>query len=173
MIIRIRKNKVLDTPWMKVYNDDVLVNGNRSKYGYVKRSDFIMAVAKRGDKFLLVRQFRYPILCYTWELPQGAIHHDEKTSEALKRELFEETGAVVIQIKEIGKLYEAAGFASHICSVFSCQVTSQLGQDLDEAEEGLTWRWFAQDELLEMIQNNAIQDAPTIAGLTIGGIHEC
>ena len=44
------------------------------------------------DKIVLVKQYRYPIGDYIYELPAGLVDDDEDVLTAAKREMFEETG---------------------------------------------------------------------------------
>ena len=57
---------------------------------------------EKTRKFLLLKRVNNPF----WEFPKGHIEEDETPSEALKREITEETGIKAIQIiKEIDKIY--------------------------------------------------------------------
>ena len=58
---------------------------------------FAVIAVKQGDNWVLVRHKSRS----TWEIPGGHIEVGETPLEAAKRELFEETGAVDYDIKEI------------------------------------------------------------------------
>lgn len=47
---------------------------------------------EQQDKVVLVRQYRYPIDDYIYELPAGLVEPDENMEAAAVREMFEETG---------------------------------------------------------------------------------
>ena len=52
----------------------------------------VYAVTEDGEKLVLVRQYRYPVNDYLYELPAGLIEPEETASEAACREMIEETG---------------------------------------------------------------------------------
>lgn len=61
----------------------------------------IGCIVLRGDKVLLVQRGKPPRVG-SWSLPGGAQHLGERTEDAARRELFEETGV------EVGELHLAA-----------------------------------------------------------------
>jgi len=52
----------------------------------------LYAVTEDGQHLVLVRQYRYPMDDYLYELPAGLIEPGETASEAACREMIEETG---------------------------------------------------------------------------------
>lgn len=59
-------------------------------------ADAVAIFATYEDKLVLIRQFRYPVGDYIYELPAGLVDGDETIYEAAKREIFEETGLTLI-----------------------------------------------------------------------------
>ena len=47
---------------------------------------------EKADKLIMVKQFRYPLNDYTYELPAGLIDPGESVKETAIREMMEETG---------------------------------------------------------------------------------
>ncbi len=59
----------------------------------IEVADWVCVIALTpADKLLLVRQFRFGVHDFTWELPAGLIDPGESVQEAAIRELEEETG---------------------------------------------------------------------------------
>ena len=56
------------------------------------RADAVAMFATYQDRIVLIRQFRYPVGDYIYELPAGLIDGNETVQEAAIREMFEETG---------------------------------------------------------------------------------
>lgn len=54
--------------------------------------DGVVIFGLYGDRVVLIRQFRYPVGSYVYELPAGLMEAGESFQEAAVREMFEETG---------------------------------------------------------------------------------
>lgn len=58
------------------------------------------AVIKDADTVLLLRRPPGEFMAGLWELPSGKVEPDERLSEALHREVFEETGLTISAVTE-------------------------------------------------------------------------
>lgn len=167
-IKRISSRNVYRNDWMNLRVDKVeLADGSQSEYGVIERASFILVIATQGSSLLLVRQYRYPIDSWTWEFPQGACDIHESTEQAARRELLEETGYVAGDMKMLSTLYEAAGFATHNFQVVEAEVVKMLEPSHEVSEEGMTSHWIELDDLKNMVLGGVMQDAPSLAALSI------
>lgn len=84
------KNLLLHTP---IFN---VIKGEKTKTGLepvlVDAPDWVCIAVKRGDEFLIEKQFRYGSNCDIEEFPCGMVEKGESPREAAIRELEEETG---------------------------------------------------------------------------------
>lgn len=102
--------KVTDNPFFNLYEMDALTNSGKS-FGYYfgSRNDenniklktkaldvegiVIYPVLKeKPDKIVMIRQYRYPLDAYLYELPAGLVDNGETPAQAAIREMKEETG---------------------------------------------------------------------------------
>ena len=109
--------KVTDNPFLNLYNFDVEKrNGKTGKYYVASRkkdptqlkaathkntSDGVIIYSVYGekkDKIVLIKQFRYPINAYVYEFPAGLVEPGEEMAQAGIREIYEETGLVIISL---------------------------------------------------------------------------
>ena len=71
------------------------------------------------DRVVLIRQYRYPIGDYIYELPAGLVEPGEDIREAAVRELFEETGMTLHPVEDHGfgrPFYTTAGMTDESCA---------------------------------------------------------
>ena len=65
-----------------------LLTGKQSSNGIV----IYPVVRKEPDKIVMIRQYRYPVNAWIYELPAGLIDEGETAQQAAVREMREETG---------------------------------------------------------------------------------
>lgn len=114
--------KLSDNPYLNLYH----INARTSKgqpfdYYFASRNDeaqikhkthsmkpegmaIYAVLEEEPDKIVLIRQYRYPINDYIYELPAGLVEDGETPSEAAVREMEEETG-LVLTVYEGGQTY--------------------------------------------------------------------
>ena len=64
--------EVYRNDWMTVREDQVRrPDGSDGIYGVVDKPTYALVIARDGDRFQLVEQFRYPLGLRRWEFPQG------------------------------------------------------------------------------------------------------
>lgn len=114
--------KQTKNPYLNLYEIDAIdKNGKRFPYYFASRNDeehikhqthsmrpegmAIYAVCGgRADRIVLLRQYRYPLNDYIYELPAGLIERHESANEGAVREMKEETG-LNLTVYEGGQSY--------------------------------------------------------------------
>ena len=66
-------------------------------YLEVPRAVFVVPLTASGQ-IVLVRQYRYPVRNWVWEVPAGSIEPGESSREAAHREMAEEAGGVCADV---------------------------------------------------------------------------
>ncbi|MCI5522893.1 MAG: NUDIX hydrolase [Spirochaetia bacterium] len=158
-------------PWMEVYEDTFLrPSGNQGIYGVVEKKEFSLIIPADFEKQIvyMVEQYRYPLKERTLEFPQGmAEAEDASYLESARRELQEETGLFAQNIRELGTIFSAVGFSNQKGHVFLATNLSETKRHLDLEEEDLVCRAVSFSELYDLIKNNSIKDAGTLAAVTL------
>lgn len=151
--------------WMRVREDRIAyADGTPGLYGVVEKRDFVLVVARDGDRVHLVEQYRYPIRARQWEFPQGLMEPGETDHAACaRRELREETGLDAVSVVEAGELFLAAGFCTQVFRVFLATGLSPAARALDVEEQGLVARAFGLAEFEAMLRGGAMRDGVSVA----------
>ena len=113
----------------------------------------VMALTDRaGERFVLIHEFRLELGRRIYGLPGGLIDGDETPEEAARRELHEETGLELVEIKEI---LPAAACAVGISDEQTVSVLGVAEGELHPAPgEDTQARWYTREEIRRLHQTD-------------------
>ncbi len=122
-----------------------------------------------GHSLILVKQFRYPMKQYLYELPAGKLGPGEDPKVCAARELEEETGYIAGSLKKLTAIYTSPGFCTELLHLFLATDLrrSSSGQKLEEGEEHLTVEVVSLRDAVGMIERGEIVDGKTICGILL------
>lgn len=153
---------------VKLYKDSVeLSTGQKTFREVVKHSGGVVILAFKGDKILLVKQFRYPMKEVMLELPAGKLEQGEDPFEAAKRELEEETGYCANKLTDLGYVYTSPGYSDEKLYLYKAEDLEFTHCHPDEGEIIQAFE-YKYDDVLKMIDNGQINDAKTLCALLRG-----
>jgi len=123
----------------------------------------IIPVDSSGN-VITVRQFRYPLMEETLEVPAGKLEYGEDPYECAIRELSEETGVSAGRIINLGCIYTSPGFSREILHIFLA-LDLCYGCAHPDENELLRVERVPLDKMVEMVMNNEIRDAKTVVAV--------
>ncbi len=95
----------------------------------------VLPYIKETNEIIFIKNFRYAVNDYIYELPAGLVDANEDLIEAAKRELNEETGATVYRIEEMSEIgTTSAGLTDETIKLYYAYVKLDNKQNLDEYE---------------------------------------
>jgi ADP-ribose pyrophosphatase len=119
---------------------------------------------------ILIRQYRYTIDKWIWELPAGSLKRNEDPDKAAARECEEEIGLVPGRLTRLRGYYPTPGFCDEEMIYYRCEDLRPPAPDStarkDEDEE-IEPRTFTLDEARTLVESGEIVDLKTLAGLTL------
>lgn len=142
-----------------------LPDGNQSKRELIHHQGAVAIVAlDTKQNVLLVKQYRMGTGSDTYEIPAGILEPDENPSEAIVRELREETGYRPLQLESLGGIYVAPGYTTEYIQLFYTSDIEEapLEQDADEFVETLR---IPLKEAIAMIERGEINEAKSVVAL--------
>ena len=117
------------------------------------------------DHVYLVGQYRYPLGCYSWEIPEGGCPEGEEPLEAARRELREETGLEAESWQRLGEAYLSNSVADEH-AVWFLATDLVPGEQRPEGTEVIGVRRVPLREALAMAMDGRITDALSVLALT-------
>lgn len=140
----------------------LLPNGNTATREVVEHPGGVcVAALTDNDELLFVRQWRYPYMEETLEIPAGKRdRQDEDPLECGKRELKEETGATAKNYIDLGPLYPTPGY---INEVIYCYLATGItfGKQNPDEDEFLDVLRIPLQQAMQMVLSGEIKDAKT------------
>lgn len=165
--------KQTDNKFLNLYDYTVVdKNGNEHPYYVASRHSEEELVAKVGepkadavlmyayygekrDKLVLIRQFRYPVNDYIYELPAGLVDEGETVVEAAIREMKEETGLDFKPCDDMSGLnrpcFSSTGMTDECVSTVYGIATGEIDLSKLEANEDLTVQIVDVDEAVRIL----------------------
>ncbi|MBO3273065.1 NUDIX hydrolase [Hymenobacter sp. NBH84] len=154
-------------PWIRVREDQVLnPAGNPGIYGVVSMKNKalgIVPIDAQGYTWL-VGQYRYTLNEYSWEIPMGGGPVELDILESAQRELREETGFTARRWTNIARLHTSNSVTDEEGFVFLAEDLVPGEVEPEETEELRLWH-LPLAEAVEMVMQNRITDAISVAGL--------
>jgi ADP-ribose pyrophosphatase len=131
------------------------------------RSVVLLPVPEPGH-IILIRQYRYPVNRWLWELPAGTVDEGEEPDTAARRECHEEIGLVPDTLVRLASFYPTPGYCDEemIFYRLSGLSTPTEAAALDE-DEDIEPRTFRLADARDMIRRGEIVDMKSVAGLTM------
>jgi len=131
------------------------------------RSVVLIPIPEAGH-VILIRQYRYAVNQWLWELPAGSVDEGEEPEAAARRECHEEIGQVPTTVVRLASLFPTPGFCDEEMIFYRLSglstATEKAHADEDEDIEPKT---FVLRDVREMIRRGEIVDMKTVAGLTL------
>jgi ADP-ribose pyrophosphatase len=161
------EGKVIDLSLRQVQ----LTNGQTvSREVVVNKGAVVIVPMTANHEVRLVKQYRAAAETWVIELPAGGLEKGEDPNLAAPRELLEETGDQAATWINLHGFYSAPGILTEFLHLYlALDLTPGPNHlEFDEHIEVITVPWA---EAIAMIRRREIEDAKTIAGLTLTGLH--
>lgn len=119
---------------------------------------------------ILIRQYRYAIDRWIWELPAGSLEPGEDPAEAAARECEEEIRLVPGRVERVHGYFPTPGFCDEEMIYYRCLDLAPPAPDSSvkpDADEAIEPRTFTVDEARSLVRSGDILDLKTAFGLTL------
>jgi ADP-ribose pyrophosphatase len=167
---RLSSEQVFKGKVFSVDRDTVqMPNGRTVTVDVVRHSKSVVIVpVPEPGKVILIRQYRYAVNAYLWELPAGSVDEGETPEAAARRECHEEIGLVPSTVVRLSAMLPTPGYCDEEMIFFRVSGLEDTGEsahvDEDEDIEATT---FDLRDVREMVRRGEITDMKTLVGLTL------
>lgn len=112
------------------------------------------------DRIVMVRQYRYPVDCFVYELPAGLVEAGENFRDAAVRELREETGLVFTPL-DVDPMFEAPryttiGMTDESCATVYGYAEGECTNCFNEKSEEIEIVLADRDEVHRILQEEQV-----------------
>jgi ADP-ribose pyrophosphatase len=135
------------------------------------RGSVVLIPMPAPDRVLLVRQYRYVVDRWLWELPAGTLEPKESLHAAALRECHEEVGKVAGHAQKLLSFFPSPGFCDEEMNFF---LLTDLRDRLpgepaphQDPDELLSVKEFSVKDVREMVRAGEIADMKTAVGMTL------
>jgi ADP-ribose pyrophosphatase len=155
-------------PYYKIRQDAFRTPGGHEGQYYVIEvlgGVWIIPLTTRGE-IVLIRQYRYPVKEWCWELPAGGIRTGQTAEEVARNELREEIGGTAQKIEFFANFHTCSSISNEQAHIFIATGV-ELGAVAHEPTELLEVHPLPFEEVITMARTNQIHDARSALAILI------
>ncbi len=147
-------------------------NGRDVTLDIVRHPGSVVLIPMQDEgHIVLIRQYRYALDRWIWELPAGSLEPGEDPGAAAARECEEEIGLVPGGTELVGTWYPTPGFVTEFMNFYRLTDLRPPAPDGPKAaqdeDEDLRVQVFSLADAREMVRRREIIDLKTAWGLTL------
>jgi ADP-ribose pyrophosphatase len=132
------------------------------------RGSVVLVPQPAPDRVVLIRQYRYVIGRWIWELPAGSLERGEAPARAARRECAEEIGLTPGRLTRLGAFYPTPGFCDERMVFYRCeQLAPPRRRPASDEDEQIEPRTVTLAQAWRLVARGEIIDMKTLLGLTL------
>jgi ADP-ribose pyrophosphatase len=133
----------------------------------VRQPGSVAALPVLADgRIVLVRQYRYAVSDFVWELPAGRRDPGESPQAGARRELEEEVGLRAGALEPLLTFWTTPGFCDEVMHLFRATSLESI-PPRPEADERIEPGIYTLDEAMEMVRRGEIREGKTLVALLL------
>lgn len=138
------------------------------------RGSVVLLPMTAPGRILLVRQYRYVVNRWLWELPAGTLEPNETPEAAARRECHEEVGKIAGRARKLLSFFPSPGFCDeemnfYLLTDLRDRLPGEAAARLDP-DEVLNVKEFSLNDVREMVRVGEIGDMKTAVGMMLIGV---
>lgn len=159
-------HEIFKNEFIRLYSVQAAFESYWKEYFITERGTRVGVLLLRNDHILLVRQYRFLINEYSWEIPGGGVYPDESPRQAAVRECQEEAGIVCHSLIPLFDYRLGLDVTDNQVHLFYSADFSDMGT-LGDGKETDAREWVPQAECLRRALAGELKDLMTIMVLLV------
>ena len=132
------------------------------------RGSVVLVPQPDANTVILIRQFRYVIDRWIWELPAGSLEKGESPARGARRECEEEVGWRPKSLVRLGAYYPTPGFCDEKLTFYACRDLARPSRPPhQDPDEQIETRTMTLKQAWDMVIRGDIIDLKTVTGLAM------
>lgn len=156
------EHEVIRVGRFRIACEKILQDEQMHPYSYILMKNCVGVLCVSGKSVLLLRQYRHTLRTWEYEIPAGSIEEDENPEMAARREVLEETGYEIADIRKLGWYHLSDGSSTEIVHLYVAFCKENVGQNLEPLEKIETY-WLTFEEFDYLIENNEFHQCMGVA----------
>ena len=155
-----------ESPYYRIRRDAIrLPDGSEGVYHVLDMSPSVFVVPVTQDKqVVLIRNYRYTLQQWVWEVPAGGIKAGQTAEEAAHEELHEEIGGITDNLHFLMEASTMNGIGNNYAHFFiALDVT--LHEPKHEPAEIMTRHVMPLEDVMRLIYNGEMNDVSSMTAL--------
>lgn len=165
---KISSKIILNHSRLKVAEDLVrLPSGKTTDYlRFEGSSNGVTIICRKNDKYLVEKEYSYPINKKLFQFPGGGVKNEEKIKDAAERELLEECGLKTTKSKLLGSYFMNNRRNNSL--MYIVLVTGfEYGKTQPDPEEEIETFWFSEQEIKDKIKTGNFNNGSLLSAWSI------
>tara|TARA_X000000368_G_C22853030_1_gene633010 strand:- start:306 stop:818 length:513 start_codon:yes stop_codon:yes gene_type:complete len=161
---KLKKKVYQYSPYITVFRENFSNKFlNRKNFHHIILQDAAMVILENSKKeILFLNEYRRGIGKKTLGFPGGHLDKNEKPLNAVKRELFEETGLVASNWKLLFSYVRSGTYYCGKDYVFKAKLKTK---DKNRIEENIEKKWLDKKEIVNKLKKNKFETAGILASV--------
>lgn len=151
--------------FLRLYSVQADFGSYKKRFFVSEKEARVGVLLVKEDSVLLVRQYRFLVNDWSWEIPGGGVGADESPEEAAIRECYEEAGVVCRSVIPFFDYRQGVDTTDSHAYLFSSTELTDTG--VIPGTETDTREWVPIEECYHMILKGEIEDNMTILALLV------
>lgn len=167
---RLHRKTIYQSPWVSLHLDRVEMPSGHiiEEYHFLNfpSEGVMIVVTNKKNEICMIKSPRYPTQTLEWEIPGGLMDEEEKPEETAEREVWEETGYKIKNMRTVYSCHPLNSFSDKRVHTIFAELASEEQSDFDINEVSEV-RWFTDEEVKKMIRNQEISDGQSLLALLL------